>query len=83
MLTYIDYDLDVIRKADGNRQVVDQDEYEMHKMTYHYPKMVEDKVRDGLKSLLERMDKGLLPFHEQQVRTYYEDWYQKVGEGEG
>ncbi|MFX3631310.1 MAG: DUF402 domain-containing protein [Candidatus Pristimantibacillus sp.] len=83
VLTYIDYDLDVIRKADGSRQVVDQDEYEMHKIAYHYPKMVEDKVGEGLKSLLGRMDKGSSPFHEQQVRTYYNDWYQTFGEGEG
>lgn len=74
VLTYIDYDLDVIRTADGERFVVDQDEYELHKTAYHYPKMVNDKVKEGLDALLLRIDQGLAPFQDKQVILYYEEW---------
>jgi protein associated with RNAse G/E len=74
VLTYIDYDLDVILTADGNRFVVDQDEYEMHKAAYHYPRVVEDKVKSGLEALQQRMDMGQAPFDNAQVLRYYEEW---------
>ncbi|WP_054026463.1 DUF402 domain-containing protein [Bacillus sp. FJAT-28004] len=82
VLTYIDYDLDVIRTVDGGRSVVDQDEYEMHKTAYHYPKMVEDKVQVGLEALLLRMDQGQSPFQDQLVMKYYEDWLKRSEEVE-
>lgn len=74
VLTYIDYDLDVILTADGERFVVDQDEYELHKAAYHYPKMVNDKVQEGLDALLQRIDQGQAPFQDNQVILYYEEW---------
>lgn len=82
VLTYIDYDLDVIRTADGGRFIVDQDEYDMHKAMYHYPKMVDDKVREGLDALLLRIDRGESPFQDKFVNLYYEDWLNTFGEVE-
>ncbi|MFF2480182.1 DUF402 domain-containing protein [Paenibacillus sp. NPDC058071] len=79
VLTYIDYDLDVIRTADGMRHVVDQDEYDLHRIAYHYPKMVEDKVQQGLSALLSRMDRGQEPFEEKHIRSYYDSWYEQFG----
>ncbi|MBD2871249.1 DUF402 domain-containing protein [Paenibacillus arenilitoris] len=79
VLTYIDYDLDVIRTPDGGRFVVDQDEYEMHKAAYHYPKMVDDKVREGLEALLARIDRGLSPFRDGDAARYYEEWLKRGG----
>ncbi|MCA0758673.1 DUF402 domain-containing protein [Paenibacillus sp. N4] len=80
VLTYIDYDLDVIRTADGLRFVVDQDEYDLHKAAYHYPKMVDEKVKEGLNSLIGRIDAGQTPFQEQHVMQYYEDWHRQNDE---
>ncbi|MEV5029379.1 DUF402 domain-containing protein [Paenibacillus sp. LPE1-1-1.1] len=82
VLTYIDYDLDVIRTVDGERFVVDQDEYEMHKAAYHYPKMVDDKVQEGLAALLHRIDQSQSPFHDQLVAMYYEAWLKREDEVE-
>ncbi len=82
VLTYIDYDLDVIRTVDGGRFVVDQDEYEMHKAAYHYPKMVDDKVQEGLEALLGRIDKAQSPFEDQLVTLYYEEWLRRNDEVE-
>ncbi|WP_028612450.1 DUF402 domain-containing protein [Paenibacillus harenae] len=82
VLTYIDYDLDVIRTAGGERFVVDRDEYEMHKAAYHYPKVVVDKVREGLDALLARIDDGRPPFQDHVANRYYEEWLKQTGEGE-
>ncbi|WP_424767033.1 DUF402 domain-containing protein [Paenibacillus sp. sgz302251] len=80
VLTYIDYDLDVILTANGDRFVVDQDEYEMHKAAYHYPKMVEKKVHEGLEALLMRIDQGQAPFEDHDVLQYYEEWLKHFNE---
>ncbi|MUT65570.1 DUF402 domain-containing protein [Paenibacillus sp. NEAU-GSW1] len=82
VLTYIDYDLDVIRTADGSRHIVDQDEYELHKLAYHYPKMVDDLVYQGLTALLQRIDRGQAPFHESVVLDYYKAWSEQYEESE-
>ncbi|MDQ6423557.1 DUF402 domain-containing protein [Paenibacillus sp. LHD-117] len=82
VLTYIDYDLDVIRMADGSRYIVDQDEYEQHKLIYHYPRHVEDKVRDGLNALLARIEKNGAPFQDDIVNRYFENWLALFGEAE-
>jgi len=74
IITYIDYDLDVIRSADGHMQIVDQEEYELHKQNYHYSSVVERKVMDGLDSLLKRLKNGKAPFQDDLVLNYYELW---------
>lgn len=83
ILTYIDYDLDVIRTADGNRYIVDQDEYEQHKQLYHYPQAVQDKVKEGLDALLGRIEHGGSPFSDETAIAYYEEWLSSgCGRGE-
>ncbi|WP_058302767.1 DUF402 domain-containing protein [Gorillibacterium timonense] len=76
VITYIDYDLDLIVTPSGERILVDQDEYERHKQSYHYSSIVEKKVREGLKQLTERADKKRAPFDSEQVLAYY-DWWRK------
>lgn len=55
VITYIDYDLDVIRLPAGDIHVVDQEEYERHKQMYHYSAIVDTKVKQGLHDLLARV----------------------------
>ncbi|MFC7749468.1 DUF402 domain-containing protein [Paenibacillus thermoaerophilus] len=74
VITYIDYDLDVIVAADGSVQVVDQDEYERHKRIYHYHPEVERKVQAGLDSLMRRIELQQAPFREPEVRAAYRWW---------
>ena len=74
LLTYIDYDLDLIVTPNGDKILVDQDEYERHKVSYHYSPAVEEKVRDGLAQLNERVDKKAEPFNNKQVLAYYDWW---------
>jgi protein associated with RNAse G/E len=74
VITYIDYDLDVIRLPDGTIHVVDQEEYERHKVGYHYSDIVEKKVMQGMELLLERVNNGQSPFHDEPVLRYYDLW---------
>jgi protein associated with RNAse G/E len=74
VLTYIDYDLDVIVASNGDKQIVDQHEYERHKINYHYPKIIESKVQAGLDGLHRRIDGKLPPFQDEHVWAYYNLW---------
>jgi uncharacterized protein len=74
VLTYIDYDLDVILNQKGDIIVLDEDEYHKHRKLYHYSQTVEDKVKAGLEELLERVRKREEPFHDDSVLAYYELW---------
>lgn len=80
VLTYIDYDLDVIISHGGKAQVVDQDEYELHKAMYHYSDEVNIKVLDGLEALLIRINQRQAPFDDEMVTAYYDMWHKQTGE---
>jgi protein associated with RNAse G/E len=75
VLTYIDYDLDVIVTPGGECTVVDEDEYENHKNLYRYTPLVQQKVKSGLHRLLERIERRDPPFAGEKVLSYY-DWWQ-------
>jgi protein associated with RNAse G/E len=74
VITYIDYDLDVIRMPDGKVHVVDQEEYERHTAEYHYSTTVQTKVSEGLELLLKRLNEGRAPFQDELVMRYFEAW---------
>ena len=74
VITYIDYDLDAIRLPDGTVHVVDQEEYERHKVSYHYSRLVEEKVSAGLQALLGRIHDRRVPFLDELVLRYYSLW---------
>ncbi|MCZ8514135.1 DUF402 domain-containing protein [Paenibacillus filicis] len=76
VVTYIDYDLDVIRMPDGDVHVVDQEEYERHKISYHYSPVVDAKVKQGMQEVLDRVRGGKPPFHDEAVYAYYKLWEQ-------
>ncbi|WP_274648932.1 DUF402 domain-containing protein [Paenibacillus humicola] len=80
LLTYIDYDLDVIIPSGGAPQIVDRDEYEFHKAAYHYSAVVDRKVMAGLEALMDRIGRGRAPFQDDLVIAYYEEWQKKTGE---
>jgi len=81
VLTYIDYDLDVIRTAGGDLAVVDRDEYERHKAEYRYPPVVDAKVSEGLREVTHRIRGGKPPFEDEVVKAYYEAWRASIANG--
>ncbi|AZN39473.1 DUF402 domain-containing protein [Paenibacillus albus] len=80
VLTYIDYDLDVIVPRGGKPQIVDQEEYELHKIAYHYSEEVNRKVMEGLQALLSRIESGHAPFNDELILAYFEAWNKQIGE---
>ncbi len=74
VLTYIDYDLDAIKLPDGTIHVVDEEEYRNHRVQYQYPPLVETKVKEGLESLIARMESGSSPFQDGEALRYYDLW---------
>lgn len=83
ILTYIDYDLDVVILPDGSVHELDRDEYQRHKAEYRYSQTVEDEVEAGLRMLQQVIDSRGFPFGDTEVYSYYEQWkLQKKAEGE-
>lgn len=74
VLTYIDYDLDVILTADKEILVVDRDEYDKHRLLYQYPPEVTHRVNSALDELKQRMEDRRPPFRDEQIVNYYEAW---------
>jgi protein associated with RNAse G/E len=82
MLTYIDYDLDVIVLPGGSYQVVDEDEYVAHQHIYHYSAIVKEKVEAGLSALLARVVARQQPFDDEAVNGYFDRWKMVMLRGE-
>jgi protein associated with RNAse G/E len=79
VLTYIDYDLDVILLPNGDVHIVDQEEYERHRLNYHYSDVVVKKVKNGLDALLKRISERKAPFDDAWVLGCYEQWKEQQG----
>lgn len=74
VLTYIDYDLDVLITSDGKVLLLDEEEYERHQTYYRYSPLVKKKVRAGLDGLMERIGQKKPPFCDETVMQYFDDW---------
>jgi protein associated with RNAse G/E len=83
VLTYIDYDLDVVVLPDGSSHELDRDEFVRHKAEYRYGEAVEAQVETGLRLLQDTIAKKSFPFGDAEVYHYYEQWkIQSNAEGE-
>lgn len=75
LITYIDYDIDIILTTDGRTKIVDLDEYEWHKRKYRYDQVVQNEIENGLASLKERIKMNRPPFDDvNKVLEYFERW---------
>jgi len=83
VLTYIDYDLDVVVLPNGTVIELDRDEYMLHKTEYHYSEAVEAQVEAGMQILQSAISNKAFPFGDAEVYHYYEQWKRQiVAEGE-
>jgi len=84
VLTYIDYDLDVVVYPDGTALELDRDEYDIHKEAYRYGEEIEKKVETELRELRSEIKARRFPFDDAEARFYYEQWKRRMkAEGEG
>ncbi|WP_256761710.1 DUF402 domain-containing protein [Cohnella sp. WQ 127256] len=84
VLTYIDYDLDVMLMPDGAVHELDRDEFLLHKEEYGYSKAIEAQVEMELEVLQTAIVNRAFPFGDAEVYYYYEQWkhHQMNAEGE-
>jgi protein associated with RNAse G/E len=61
-LGFVDLDLDVRVYPDGNYQVLDEDEFELHRVKYSYPAWVQDKARQTVDEIVALSKLGEGPF---------------------
>lgn len=82
ILTYIDYDLDVVVLTDGTVQELDRDEFLRHKEEYRYGETVEARIENGMQELLESIAGKEFPFGDDEIYHYYEQWKRQAEAGD-
>lgn len=75
-LKYIDYDLDIKVFPDGEKRLLDVDEYEIHGRRYHYSDDIDAIIKDQIQELVRwiREEKG--PFNPCFIDIWYERYCQ-------
>lgn len=71
VLSYVDYDVDMIVSSDFSYTIVDEKEYEFHAQKYGYTNDIKHFVQEGIMDLKEHIHKGLDPFNQTFVKTGY------------
>lgn len=72
-LKYIDYDLDIKVFPDGEKRLLDVDEYEMHSQMMNYPNDIDFILKENVKILVDWINNGEGPFSE----GYIDIWYNR------
>ena len=70
-LKYIDYDLDVKVFADGEKRLLDVEEYERHKKQMHYSDDLDFILKENVKILVDWINNGRGPFSDAYVNIWY------------
>ncbi|HIC0822339.1 TPA: nucleoside tri-diphosphate phosphatase, partial [Streptococcus agalactiae] len=69
-LKYIDYDLDVKVFADGEKRLLDVDEYEQHKAQMNYPTDIDYILKENVKILVEWINENKGPFSSSYINIW-------------
>ena len=75
-LKYIDYDLDIKVFPDGEKRLLDVDEYEDHRRQMDYPPEIDFILKENVKILVEWINEGKGPFSPEYVELWYERYKQ-------
>ncbi|NVY96789.1 DUF402 domain-containing protein [Lactobacillus sp. DCY120] len=75
-LKYVDYDLDVKVFPDGEKRLLDVDEYALHQQMWHYPPEIDQILKASTELLLSWVDQKKGPF----APSYVNLWYQRYQE---
>lgn len=61
-LSYVNLDLDVAVRPDGNIELLDEDEFELHQKLYSYPQDVTDRAERAAGEVMDLARSGAFPF---------------------
>lgn len=75
-LKYIDYDLDIKVFPDGEKRLLDVEEYALNKKRWHYNEKIDAILRESSLELLEWIDKKKGPFAPEFPKIWYERYQQ-------
>lgn len=62
-LSFIDLDLDFVKRKNENWEVVDEDEFEVNSMKYQYPEELKNEALKALEKLKQDVVNGIFPFN--------------------
>ncbi|WP_093293053.1 DUF402 domain-containing protein [Thermoactinomyces sp. DSM 45892] len=82
VITYIDYDLDIITYSDLRFQIVDQDEYEVNQVRYAYPSQVMLQIEQAVHKITDLIHTRSAPFAPE-IAPYWFRQYRSLIKGEG
>ncbi|MGX7348176.1 DUF402 domain-containing protein [Aerococcus vaginalis] len=75
-LKYIDYDLDIKIFPNGEKRLLDSDEYIEHSREMDYPEEIDLIIKSHLDELIRWIDEGLGPFSKEYVDIWYRRYCQ-------
>lgn len=75
-LKYIDYDLDIKIFPDGEKRLLDVDEYELHRRQMQYPKEIDQILKSNVEILVDWINDKKGPFSQAYVDLWYERYCQ-------
>ena len=75
-LKYIDYDLDIKVFPDGEKRLLDLDEYELHSKRYRYPEEIDRILKYNIQELVRWIEEKKGPFAPEFVDIWYERYCQ-------
>ena len=75
-LKYIDYDLDIKIFPDGEKRLLDVDEYELHRRQMHYSKEIDQILTANVEILVDWINNKKGPFSPEYVDLWYERYIQ-------
>jgi len=75
-LKYIDYDLDIKVFPDGEKRLLDVDEYENHRKKMRYSSEIDFILKENVKILVDWINNGKGPFSDEYVEIWYERYQQ-------
>ena len=75
-LKYIDYDLDIKVFPDGEKRLLDLDEYELHSKRYQYPEEIDRILKYNIQELVRWIEEKKGPFAPEFIDIWYERYCQ-------
>ena len=73
---YIDYDLDIKVFPDGEKRLLDVDEYEFHSKLMDYPEDIDFILKENVKTLVDWINNEKGPFSPEYVDIWYQRYQQ-------
>jgi protein associated with RNAse G/E len=75
-LKYIDYDLDIKVFPDGEKRLLDVDEYEAHSKQMNYPDEIDFVLKENVKILVDWINNEKGPFSDEYIKVWHERYQQ-------